>query len=889
MPVKSNIFCASNPARLIDALWEIIKQGGSDFSDDIIFLPSRRAARSVEKMLVEKSGAAVLLPTLVALGEGADEDDDDVVHSDVVSNTERVVVLAKLLSADANIRTISNALPIARDLTRMQDYLENEGIAAAAIDWPALVDEKYAAHFQKKAEFLKLSGAFLSNIFPNKITETQKRNADIRAWIKSEILNNKSKIIVCGSTGSVPATADLMAYVAGMSNGYIILPGKINCGPGEWPMDGGFNACNPYHCEKMFLDRISVAPSDVQIIDTGPSNMDFLNAAFSNSVNGSRFMVYGTQLVECARESEEAWCVAEIAARAVADNKTVLVITPDAAGNQRIAAALSHRGIAADFSGGKSGAMTLAGRALLNLFDDWIEDKNSSAFDGLYKRNDSNLFKTLVEIVETMPDVLSPRFQFDSDESAVVWDALEKTSDALSRNGIALTLSDARAVVADALAGATVRPPMNDGAAVCVLGTIESRMQSANVVVLTGLNEGMFPAQGYENSWLPRTMAQKIGLPPADRKVSLMALDFMNLSCGAEVYWLRSKTAGGSQTTESRFLSRIQVATKVADRRAQSEGFAASRQSVERRSQVEGVEPPAHCALRPSTLLQAVRARDEVEYRPLDYSPPRIPADRSDVYVTELELLIHNPYAFYARHILRLRPLDDYWQEPDARDFGNLVHGVIEECSKFKVQSSDDLIEMMDKRAKQILPAGSAVYHFWHKRFVEIAPAVEALLRESQSLNRQQSEIDLCTTIAGRRVRARADMVYYKQFPDSAEPITVALDIKTGAVPSRSQLEQGNMPQLPLEAHMIQSGGFAQGSGPQVQSPNVVMQFLQLKNNNVKLIEYDADATQKMIDAAVDKVSQLFGRYSNDGEPYEYYETSDPKYKVYDDLARVDD
>jgi len=241
--------------------------------------------------------------------------------------------------------------------------------------------------------------------------------------------------------------------------------------------------------------------------------------------------------------------------------------------------------------------------------------------------------------------------------------------------------------------------------------------------------------------------------------------------------------------------------------------------------------------------------------------------------VTDLELLIHNPYAFYCRHILRLKPMDDYWKEPDARDFGNLVHEVIEEIANMKCEMENSngissishftfkIVEILDERAKKRLEPGSVLFHFWHKRFVEIAPAIEKMLAGSPG---GESEILLETAISGRRVRARADRVW-----DNA-----VLDIKTGAAPNKSQLEKGMMPQLPLEAYM-------RGA--------TIMQFLQLQNNHVKLIEYSGEIAQKMIEASVQKVSELFGRYSKDFEPYEYYETSDAKYKAYDDLARVDD
>ena len=67
------------------------------------------------------------------------------------------------------------------------------------------------------------------------------------------------------------------------------------------------------------------------------------------------------------------------------------------------------------------------------------------------------------------------------------------------------------------------------------------------------------------------------------------------------------------------------------------------------------------------------------------------------------------------------------------------------------------------------------------------------------------------------------------------------------------------------------------------------MKFLQLKNNDTRIIEYDSETTQMMINGAVAKVTELFNMYSAGAAPYEYHETSDAKYRQYDDLARVKD
>ena len=842
MASNKNIFFPTNPAHTLDALWHVISSSNVPLNDILIFLPSRRAIRSVEQMLADKFGGAVMLPELVALGEGVEDPEmTEVVTQDTISNTERTVILAKLLSADKHIGTIAAALPIARDFVRMTDYLENEGIDTSDIDWENIIGEQYASHFHDKAKILQILSNNIAAITRGKPTVSEKRNADIRAWIpyiNSENFPYKL-VIVCGSTASVPATADLMVAVANAKFGRIILSGKIDGRAQDFAL-----TTNPYYSEYKFLSRIGCDVSNIIPIDVGDSaTIDFMNIAFGNDPTSPK--TTGTlkhcHLVECERESIEAAAVAEITARAIAQKKSVLVITPDAAGNQRIATELATRNIDADFSGGRPATMHAIGRAILNLFDDWIENK-SHKFDELYKDSDNNLFETLLRIVDSGDFAFTPPFDITDKNTISIWLALRNLSDALSSNGIILSLSDARAFIADTLSSVTIRKNITDVPSVCVLGTIESRMQTADVVILTGLNEGMFPSIGYENAWLPRRISEQIGLPSPNRKVSLMSLDFMNLSCGAEVYWLRSKISGGVQTSESRFLSRVAARGGDFDIELQKD------------------------------ILHAVNARDNVELRPLDYTAPTPPADWSDVYVTELESLIHNPYAFYVRHILRLRVLDDYWIGPDARTFGNLVHETIEHMTD--QDTPETLVAKMDVAAQKTLGSDNILFHFWHKRFLEIAPVI---INEFMARPNAYAEIPGVVNISGRNIRARADRV------DDG----IVIDIKTGAAPSSNQLMDGTMPQLPLEAYMLQSGGFKIPTTVKSQTPT--MTFLQLRNKDARPISYDAEITAQMIRAAVDKTKELIDIFTIGRAPYENRTTSDKKYRTYDDLARTHD
>ena len=824
---------------MLDGLWQIMQDSEIDLPDMLIFVPNRRAVRSVEKMIVEKKGGAAILPKIVPLGEGVEDIDDIENQDNVVGTLERVVAMAFLISNLPSVKNISAALPIARTLVTMQDYLENSGIDIADVDWKNLVDEKYAAHFRDKAELLDIISRVQNDIFNGRQSEVKARNSAVYDWL--DYIKNmdakKSLVIVCGSTASVPVTRELMSKIALMPNGRIVLSGKISGREEDFELD-----TNPYNSEYKFLKQIGVSPSDIHEIDVGNSDIDFMNRAFGNACkNIKEYDLKKCSLVEASRESEEAAFVAEIATRAIAKNEKVLVITPDSAGNQRLMSEFTRRGIVADFSGGLSGATTPAGRAILNLLDDWIES-GVDKFDKIYLKHNCDLFNTIAEIVDEYTESFAPQFIIDDAVSIQVWSQIKKLSDCLNSQKIRVNISDARAFIADAFAGVRVRGAMNMDAPVVVLGTIESRMQTADVVILTGLNDWMFPALGYENPWLPRKIADTVGVPSPNHKVSLMALDFMNLSCGKSVYWTRSKASGGVQTQESRFISRVRVARGNFD------------------------------MTRGADILNSVRARDSVEYRPLCYDNPTPPADWSNVYVTELELLIHNPYAFYVRHILRLRHLNDYWMGPDARDFGNLVHGVLENADEN--MTPENLIAQMDARARDVLPKNSLLFHFWHRRFVEIAPVAVQMLKRTVGA---KTEVFGQVKIAGRNVCARADRIW-----DGG-----VLDIKTGSAPSDSQLLDGNMPQLPLEALMLKTGGFDIHRTAKSQTP--VMMFLQLKSGAAKIIEYDSATVDKMIGAAQNKVTDLFNMYSAGGAEYKYLPNSDVKYQEYDDFARADE
>ena len=79
-----------------------------------------------------------------------------------------------------------------------------------------------------------------------------------------------------------------------------------------------------------------------------------------------------------------------------------------------------------------------------------------------------------------------------------------------------------------------VRPRFNRHRAIAILGPLEARLQSFDLTILGGLNEGIWPAAASADPWFSRPMREKLGLEQPERSIGLAAHDFAMLAAGAE-------------------------------------------------------------------------------------------------------------------------------------------------------------------------------------------------------------------------------------------------------------------------------------------------------------------------------------------------------------------
>ena len=216
-----------------------------------IWVPTRRAVRALADAFVTRfEGQSAMLPSIRALG---DVDGDDLLFSPaeadlhpslepVIEPIRKQLILSRLVNAWSNSlkpeqrslyegadivmpASMSDAIWFATDLADLMD-----AVATEEADWAALVDlvpDDYANWWKLTLEFLQIA----TTNWPGILDELNQQDG---ASLRSEMLRKQADsyrkfgapgpVIAAGSTGSIPATADLLKSIAHMEHGIVVLP-----------------------------------------------------------------------------------------------------------------------------------------------------------------------------------------------------------------------------------------------------------------------------------------------------------------------------------------------------------------------------------------------------------------------------------------------------------------------------------------------------------------------------------------------------------------------------------------------------------------------------------------------------------------------------------------
>jgi ATP-dependent helicase/nuclease subunit B len=330
----------------------------------------------------------------------------------------------------------------------------------------------------------------------------------------------------------------------------------------------------------------------------------------------------------------------------------------------------------------------------------------------------------------------------------------------------------------DLLAGELVRAPFGTHPRLFIWGLLEARLQRADLMILGGLNEGGWPADTSPDPWLAPGIRRQLGLPSAERAQGLAAHDFVTALGAPEVVVTRAERQGSDPAVASRLWLRLNALAPELPK-AHIDGIAV-RKLVDLLDQPANKQPPAS---RPSVAVPA-DAR------------PRV------VGVTALDTLVADPFAFYARQILGLRPLDELGKAVDPRWRGTRVHNLIEQWAKGAADTAslEDAIAALAADAA-LDPVEAAL---WLPR---IAPALRWVAQKIDQ-NRAEGrepvahEAEGKWTVGGITLTGKADRI------DRTPAGLIVVDYKTGNPPSSKAMLEKRAMQLGLLAAMIEAKAF---------------------------------------------------------------------------------
>ncbi|MBW4706699.1 double-strand break repair protein AddB [Roseobacter sp. YSTF-M11] len=361
--------------------------------------------------------------------------------------------------------------------------------------------------------------------------------------------------------------------------------------------------------------------------------------------------------------------------------------------------------------------------------------------------------------------------------------------------GTDMSAADYSDLVGALLSGEEVRDRDAPHPNIMIWGTLEARVQGADLVILAGLNDGTWPEVPAPDPWLNRALRHQAALLLPERRIGLSAHDYQQAIGAKEVWLTRAIRSDDAETVASRWINRLC-------------NLLAGLQEQGGRVALDGMRARGETWLR---LASAFEATDRIQpaHRP---SPrPPVAARPPALSVTEIKRLIRDPYAIYARHVLRLAKLGPLVQSPDALMRGTLAHEIMERFVKETVADPHLLTaEHLAFVARDMLEQGvpwPAARAMWLARIEKIADWFVAREKERRHFSHPvafegQAKGKLAWPDLGFTLTARADRLDRTEAGD-----VLIYDYKTGKPPSAREQATFDK-QLLIEAAMVEQGAF---------------------------------------------------------------------------------
>ncbi|MCB1532679.1 MAG: PD-(D/E)XK nuclease family protein [Alphaproteobacteria bacterium] len=855
---------------------------------------------------------------------------------------KRQILLARLIHSARNFaQGFDQALSLAAALGHFMDQVYTENLELSALS--TLVPADFSEHWQITLDFLEI----LSKNWPKILQEqgaidmADRRNRLILAladhWQNTP---PQGPVIAAGTTGSIPAVAHLLSVIANLPHGQIILPGLDQALDEEsW---SALDETHPQFGFKQLLTRMHIERKDVQswsdqnaaritqarqflsreIMRPADTTNSWTDLATNKEAQTTiARALEGLKWLECEDDGDEAQTIAVILREALeTPEKNAVLITPDRALARRVAALCTRWNIKLDDSAGQPLDQKNIGR-FLNLIIE-VAASNMAAIPllSLLKHNLCHVLEAkdvqaleIEHFRQTRPDrrrkdepgraaeiqkhlttiksafaslepLMSGEHSFQSfllkhialaeelnNDPETLWagedgealaDMLSNLLDHSDQFPPVDALTYSR-IIAEIMGTVSVRPKFGTHPRLKILGQLEARLSDADTIILAGLNEGTWPSESYSDPWLSRPMRKEFGLPAHERGTGLAAHDFVQGFCAPHVYMTRSKRSDGAPTMPARWLQRLQTV-------------------------LEAAQTPLTTLQSSPQAIWAQQIDQPDGFYPFERPEPKPPvsARPKGLSATAIESWIKDPYTIYARYILRLKKLDPLEMDTDAALRGSVLHDVLERFvstyPKDLPADSPDQLRILASDVLSEYQQSAESWQFWWPRFERMSEwfiAHEQRHRETHQV--LQTEIEGHSTINGMTIKAIADRI------DQGPQGGVIIDYKSAGTYTKQSMLSGEAPQLPVEALILEDGGFE--NIPALKAESLEYWSFSGKQGEAGKITTERQKLQEVLERTRAGLESLIEHFARPETPYYAVpnEAHKPRFNDYEHLARI--
>ena len=915
-----------------------------------IILPTRRALRVLrEAFLDETGGKPLLLPQMHALGDIDEEELSLALMADenapglleippALPPLKRQILLATtILKLPYYAKSFDQALLLAAALGRLMDHVYTEGLDLQKL--PSLVSaERLAEHWQVTLTFMKI----LSQRWPEILAEqgvidgADRRNRLLRAlaghWRKSP---PQAPIIAAGTTGTIPATAELLQVIAALPQGRVVLPGMDpDIDPASWDV---LTESHPQHAIKHLLNKLDVPREKVlpwpnndaakqaerrwlasEIMRPAETTENWANELPGNSASKQKITnaLKNINILTCANEREEAAAIAILLRQSLqTPGRTAALITPRRSLARRVAAACRRWDIMLDDTAGRPLGETPAGSyirlsadaaaanfspvALLAfLKHPFCKHEGLQSLDlalrgprpipglnGLKERAPQEITRiiepTLARFMGGSPPEKPRQFSEIVKSHIAMIEALALTPETpwQGEDG-----EKAAAFFASLLDHAEDFPDMSLSV---YANVIDALMKDIVVRPAYGTHPRLRILGQLEARMTDADLIIMAGLNEKTWPPEASHDPWMSRPMRAEFGLPPPERQIGLAAHDfvQGFCAPHVVLTRS---QRQDGGPAVTARWLQR---LEAVLNAA--AIKPETITASpvigwANAMDEAtSVTPTRRPEPRPPVNARPraLSVTRIEKWRQDPYGIYAEYVLRLRKNEPLEKNIDAAERGELLH---ETMKNFAAKTKDSLPEnaaaiLIETAEEEIAKRHEdvAVWSFWRRRFEKSA---QSLAQHERGWREQakplefeiRGEIPVAAKGGEFLLSARADRI------DSVPGGAAIIDYKS----SGQSAPGGRLPQLPLEGLILTRGGFKQIG----KLEPVSLQYWSITGGAppVKIIRAERDLKDMIADAE-SGLNTLINMFDSESTPYYSVPCPDnaPRFSDYGHLARI--